>query len=96
MKFVNVDWSWVSMVVVVMVLLMGAVISGTPLQCDDPEGNPEATYGKLQSIPPPSGGSESIALADEPMQSVPAKTQQDVLKSRNSKFLGVDRSSEES
>ncbi|XP_050081096.1 uncharacterized protein LOC126568630 [Anopheles maculipalpis] len=95
MKFVNFGMSWVSMVMLVMVMLSIAVISSTPLQCDDPEENPEATYGKLQSIPPPSG-SDSIALADQPVQFVPPKTQQDVLKSRNSKFLGVDRSSEES
>uniref|UniRef100_A0A182WD99 Uncharacterized protein n=1 Tax=Anopheles minimus TaxID=112268 RepID=A0A182WD99_9DIPT len=78
---------------VTLAMLM-AVISGTPLQCDDPEGDPEATYGKLQSIPPPS--SDSAVLADKPVEFVPSKTQQDVLKSRNSKFLGVDRSSEES
>uniref|UniRef100_A0A182RAJ4 Uncharacterized protein n=1 Tax=Anopheles funestus TaxID=62324 RepID=A0A182RAJ4_ANOFN len=91
MKFITFGWCLATLMMLAMLI---SVIAGTPLQCDDPEGNPEATYGKLQSIPP--SGSDSIQLADEPVKFVPSKTQQDVLKSTNSKFLGVDKSSEES
>uniref|UniRef100_A0A182MXB7 Uncharacterized protein n=1 Tax=Anopheles dirus TaxID=7168 RepID=A0A182MXB7_9DIPT len=80
---------------VLLVALMAATAGATPVQCDDADANPEATYGKLQSIPPPGGDSTASVMADEPPSAVPSKTQQDVLKSRNSKFLGVDRSSEE-
>uniref|UniRef100_A0A182PZB9 Secreted protein n=1 Tax=Anopheles farauti TaxID=69004 RepID=A0A182PZB9_9DIPT len=87
---------WVTFGLLVAVVLMAAIVKATPLQCDDPDANAEATYGKLQSIPPPGGDTAAEeALADEPPSAVPSKTQQDVLKSRNSKFLGVERSSEE-
>uniref|UniRef100_A0A182PGC6 Uncharacterized protein n=1 Tax=Anopheles epiroticus TaxID=199890 RepID=A0A182PGC6_9DIPT len=82
---------WAS--VLLLAMLMGAICTGAPFQCDDPEGNAEETFGKLQSIPPST--TEFVALEDAPVEYVPTKTQQDVLKSRNSKFLGVDRSSEE-
>uniref|UniRef100_A0A182J1M8 Uncharacterized protein n=1 Tax=Anopheles atroparvus TaxID=41427 RepID=A0A182J1M8_ANOAO len=86
----------VSMLLLVVGML---VVSCQPLQCDDPDGNAAETYGKLQVIPPT--GDETVdadpvdGLADEPVKLSPSKTQHDIVKSRNSKFLGVERSSEE-
>uniref|UniRef100_A0A182VI06 Uncharacterized protein n=1 Tax=Anopheles merus TaxID=30066 RepID=A0A182VI06_ANOME len=92
MEIICLKRCWLSMLLLAM--LMGVICTGAPFQCDEgAEENAEETYGKLQSIPPST--TEFAGLQDEPVGFVPSKSQHDMLKSRNSKFLGVDRSSEE-
>ncbi|XP_035790681.1 uncharacterized protein LOC118465994 isoform X2 [Anopheles albimanus] len=75
--------------------LLPTSVTGSPLQCDEQEANLESVYGNKLLVMPPNSEETDLILHDEPQADRADRVQQDKPMSRNSKFLGVQRSSEE-